>query len=106
MGVVEKVERLSFPFQTPDPFLFAVYHNDAYPAGDEKMQAPRKGNGADFDPSAPYRMYHGDRVPGFPQHPHRGFETITAVSNSSCSSSHTPPLTPHRLSLFFLYRLN
>mmetsp|Transcript_22202 Transcript_22202/g.35851 ORF Transcript_22202/g.35851 Transcript_22202/m.35851 type:complete len:347 (-) Transcript_22202:269-1309(-) len=78
-SLVRKVEALQFPFQTPDPFLFAVYHNDAYPAGDDKMQAPRKGDGADFDPSAPYRMYHGDRVPGFPQHPHRGFETITAT---------------------------
>ena len=78
-GLITSVERLGFPFRTLDPFLFCVYHKDLYPAGDELMRAPRRGNGADFDPSAPYRMYHGDRIPGFPQHPHRGFETVTAT---------------------------
>ena len=67
-SVISCIEPLSSaPFNTLDPFLFCVYHKDAYPAGDEKMQAPRKGNGADFNPNAPYRMYHGDRIPGFPQ---------------------------------------
>ena len=77
--VILAVEALSFPFSTPDPFLFAVHHKDFYPAGDDLMQAPRKGNGADFNPNSKYRMYHGGRVPGFPQHPHRGFETLTAT---------------------------
>lgn len=45
------------------------------------METLFPGNGADFNPSAPYRMYHGDKIPGFPQHPHRGFETITATMN-------------------------
>ncbi|KAL3772566.1 hypothetical protein ACHAW5_005309 [Stephanodiscus triporus] len=69
------------PFPTPDPFLFCVYHVDEYPPdkSEGRMEAPFPGNGADFDPEAPYRMYHGDRVPGFPAHPHRGFETVTAT---------------------------
>ena len=77
--VINCIDSLTFPFKTPDPFLFCVYHKDHYPAGNINMEAPRKGNGADFDSSVPYRMYHGDTIPGFPQHPHRGFETITAT---------------------------
>lgn len=67
------------PYPTADPFLFCVYHKDHYPRGNGKMEAPIRGDGSDFNPSAPFRMYHGDRIPGFPQHPHRGFETITAT---------------------------
>mmetsp|Transcript_10479 Transcript_10479/g.17232 ORF Transcript_10479/g.17232 Transcript_10479/m.17232 type:complete len:380 (+) Transcript_10479:56-1195(+) len=80
-GIVSCVNELGFPFKTLDPFLFCVYHKDAYPAGNTKMQAPRKGNGADFNPHSAYRMYHGEKIPGFPQHPHRGFETVTATLN-------------------------
>ena len=45
-GVVVKVGPLGFPYKTVDPFLFCVYHWDDYPAGDEKMRAPRRGDGA------------------------------------------------------------
>jgi redox-sensitive bicupin YhaK (pirin superfamily) len=69
------------PYPTLDPFLFCVYHVDNYPADPSggRMEFLEPGDGHDFNPSAPYRMYHGDHVPGFPQHPHRGFETITAT---------------------------
>ena len=35
--------------------------------------------GQDFSGKDGWSMYHGDRVPGFPQHPHRGFETVTVA---------------------------
>ena len=72
-----------FPWQTPDPFLFCVHHDDAYPAGNEQLgpAASLAGRdiGQDFEGNDGWRMYHGDVVPGFPQHPHRGFETVTIV---------------------------
>jgi len=68
---------------TVDPFLFCAHHDDAYPAGNEEMgpDAPLDGRdiGMDFEGRDGWRMYHGERVPGFPPHPHRGFETVTYV---------------------------
>jgi len=74
---------LGFPWQTIDPFLFCVHHDDAYPAGNASMgpQASLQGRnlGQDFGRKDGWSMYHGQTVPGFPSHPHRGFETVTIV---------------------------
>jgi redox-sensitive bicupin YhaK (pirin superfamily) len=72
---------LGMPWQTFDPFLFCVHHDDAYPAGDDHF-APAaslagRDIGQDFSRKDGWSMYHGTTVPGFPQHPHRGFETVT-----------------------------
>lgn len=75
------VKPLGFPWVTVDPFLFCVHHDDAYPRGDEQMApvASLAGRelGADFSRKDGWSMYHGESVPGFPAHPHRGFETVT-----------------------------
>src|SRR5580765_8221982 len=77
------VQPLGLPWVTVDPFLFCVHHDDAYPRGNEKMgpaaSLAGRNLGQDFVTKDGWRMYHGEVVPGFPQHPHRGFETITIV---------------------------
>ena len=74
---------LGFPWVTADPFLFCVHHDDAYPAGNEHLgpaaSLAGRNIGQDFEGKDGWRMYHGDTVPGFPGHPHRGFETVTLV---------------------------
>jgi quercetin 2,3-dioxygenase len=86
--VVLRTKALGFPWETADPFLFCVHHDDAYPAGNDKLgpaaSLAGRALGQDFQgqPSGAeggWRMYHGEVVPGFPQHPHRGFETVTIV---------------------------
>lgn len=75
---------LNFQWPTQEPFLFCVHHLDRYPEAhqgfgpDPKLLAGRD-MGQDFDPHQDFRMYHGEEVPGFPVHPHRGFETVTVV---------------------------
>ncbi len=85
------IKPLGFPWHTPDPFLFCVHHDDRYPAGNEKLgpAASLAGRdlGQDFEGLDGWRMYHGRVVPGFPQHPHRGFETVTIVRRGLCDHS-------------------
>ena len=78
-----KILPLGFPWETQDPFLFCVHHMDAYPKGNEHLgpavSLAGRNIGQDFTVKDGWRMYHGSRVPGFPSHPHRGFETVTIV---------------------------
>lgn len=81
---VREVEPLGAPpWPTRDPFLFCVHHDDAYPRGNGEFgpAAALDGRdlGQDFAGKDGWRMYHGRVVPGFPRHPHRGFETVTVV---------------------------
>ncbi|NDB01755.1 MAG: pirin family protein, partial [Betaproteobacteria bacterium] len=77
------IKPLGFTWDTADPFLFCAYHDDAYPVANAQMapQASLAGRdiGQDFSRKDGWSMYHGRSVPGFPSHPHRGFETVTIV---------------------------
>jgi quercetin 2,3-dioxygenase len=77
------IQPLGFPWPTLDPFLFCAYHDDAYPAGNGAFgpsdSLTGRDIGQDFSRKDGWSMYHGQAVPGFPAHPHRGFETVTIV---------------------------
>ncbi|WP_305091472.1 pirin family protein [Prescottella sp. R16] len=75
--------RLGTPWPGLDPFLFAVHHVDHYPAGRDDLtpavDVSDRPLGRDFGHPSGWNMYHGTTVPGFPAHPHRGFETVTVL---------------------------
>ncbi|MCB2221611.1 MAG: pirin family protein [Bacteroidetes bacterium] len=80
-----QIKKLGFTWETQNPFLFCVHHDDKFPKGNDELgpavSLSGRNIGNDFTPKDGWRMYHGDRVPGFPKHPHRGFETVTIVLN-------------------------
>ncbi len=80
---IKNIKPLGFQWDTQDPFLFCVHHEDKFPKGNDDMGPATpiddRPLGDDFIIKDGWRMYHGKTVPGFPEHPHRGFETITIV---------------------------
>jgi redox-sensitive bicupin YhaK (pirin superfamily) len=81
---IQTIRPLGIPWETPEPFLFCMHHVDRYPRGNEQMgpaaSLAGRNIGQDFEGKDGWSMYHGDVVPGFPHHPHRGFETVTIVT--------------------------
>ncbi len=83
MSAIKTIKAIGSTWETDDPFLFCAYHEDMYPKGNSKLgpnvSLEGRNLGQDFMLKDGWRMYHGRIVPGFPAHPHRGFETVTIV---------------------------
>ncbi|WP_209332226.1 pirin family protein [Lunatimonas salinarum] len=83
MTSIKTIRQLGSQWVTQDPFLFCAYHHDIFPQGNGHMApaASLEGRqiGRDFQGKDGWNMYHGSKVPGFPSHPHKGFETVTIV---------------------------
>lgn len=87
-----KIKELGFHWETKDPFMFCAFHQDQFPKGEANLGPSKealKGRflGNDFQKKDGWRMYHGQEVPGFPYHPHAGFETITLVEQGFADHS-------------------
>ncbi|MEW6548675.1 MAG: pirin family protein [Spirochaetota bacterium] len=80
---VLKVQPIGFQWPMENPFIFCAHHQDAYPQGNKSLgpsvSLSGRSLGSDFSGKDGFSMYHGEEVPGFPVHPHRGFETVTIV---------------------------
>ncbi len=82
-NTISNIKPLDFLWEVRNPFLFCAHHLDYYPTGNNSMgpvaSLAGRNLGQDFTVKDGWRMYHGMTVPGFPEHPHRGFETVTIV---------------------------
>ncbi len=91
MSAIRQTFPIGSQWPTIDPFLFCAHHLDDYPNGTVDLEPDASLNsrtiGQDFEGIDGWNMYHGKNVPGFPQHPHRGFETITYVRTGICDHS-------------------
>lgn len=82
--MIKQIIPIELHWPAQEPFLFIAHHLDHYPAGNSKLGLDShhfsgRSMGQDFEGKDGFRMYHGEEIPGFPVHPHRGFETITIV---------------------------
>lgn len=82
--MIKQSTPIELHWPTQEPFLFCAHHLDRYPEGNKNLGLDSKHfagrqMGSDFNEKDGFRIYHGEEIPGFPVHPHRGFETITIV---------------------------
>ena len=82
MNILSHIKPLGFNWEMYDPFIFCAHHKDHFPRGNSEQGIDHRYHagrhmGSDFNLKDGFRMYHGFDVPGFPAHPHRGFETVT-----------------------------
>jgi redox-sensitive bicupin YhaK (pirin superfamily) len=83
-GAVLRYVDFDIHWDTEDPFIFVSHHRDNYPKGNSQQAPPYdmiawRDLGHDYKKHNGFRMYKGKVVPGFPMHPHWGYETFTIV---------------------------
>ena len=82
--ILESLE-LTWPWQGIDPFLVCGHHVEHYPAGNAELGVPEDKlhghkSGNDFANPDGFSTYFGAHgIPGFPNHPHRGMETVSIL---------------------------
>lgn len=84
MSAIIENNEFTFRENPRDPWVGKFHHIDYYPEGDGIEQVKKEDMeghtpGKDLDHDLDFRLYYGDRRPGFPVHSHRGFETVSIV---------------------------